>query len=54
MKFLSVGEIAERWNVNYRTVYRLVRSGAIPAMRIGDLYRVREDELEKFEKGASK
>jgi excisionase family DNA binding protein len=30
------------------TVYRLIRSGKIPAVRIGRAFRVREDDVEKY------
>jgi excisionase family DNA binding protein len=34
--------------VSKMTVYRLIRSGKIPAVRIGRAFRVREDDVEKY------
>jgi excisionase family DNA binding protein len=34
--------------VSKMTVYRLIRSGKLPAVRIGKAYRVREDDLESY------
>jgi excisionase family DNA binding protein len=34
--------------VSKMTVYRLIRSGKIPAVQIGKAYRVREDDLERY------
>jgi excisionase family DNA binding protein len=30
------------------TVYRLVNSGELPALRIGKSYRLREDDVDKY------
>jgi excisionase family DNA binding protein len=30
------------------TVYRLIKTGKLPAVRIGKAYRVREDDLESY------
>lgn len=34
--------------VSKMTVYRLIRTGKLPAVQIGKAYRVREDDLEQF------
>jgi excisionase family DNA binding protein len=34
--------------VSKMTVYRLIRSGKLPAVRIGRAFRVREDDVEKY------
>jgi excisionase family DNA binding protein len=34
--------------VSKMTVYRLIKSGKLPAVQIGKAYRVREDELERY------
>ena len=46
--YLTVEEAAERLGVEYKTVYRLVRSGELPAGKIGRLYRIREEDLDAF------
>ncbi|MGH2748221.1 MAG: helix-turn-helix domain-containing protein [Actinomycetota bacterium] len=47
-RFLTVGEIARRLRVSNMTVYRLVRSGRLPAVRIGRGYRIREDDVRRY------
>jgi len=34
--------------VSKMTVYRLIRSGKIPAVRIGRAFRVRDEDVEKY------
>lgn len=40
--FLTVAEVAELMRVSKMTVYRLVHSGELPAVRFGRSYRVPE------------
>ncbi len=48
--FLSIQEAADILNVQYKTVYRLVRDGELPAARIRRIYRIKyEDLLAYFE-----
>lgn len=44
-RFFTLEEAADRLGVEYKTVYRLVRSGEIPAGKVGRIYRIREDDL---------
>ena len=46
--FLSLKEAAEYLNVKYKTVYRLVRDGRLPAVKIGGVYRIRRQDLEAY------
>jgi len=46
--FLTVPETAERMRVSKMTVYRLIRSGKLPAVQIGKTYRVKETDLEEY------
>jgi len=34
--------------VSKMTVYRLIRTGKLPAVQIGKAYRVRDNDLEQF------
>ena len=45
---LTVIEVAEVLRVSNMTVYRLIKSGELPALRVGKNYRIRESELEAF------
>jgi len=47
-KLLSLEEAAETLGVDYRTVYRLVRKGDIPAGRVGRVYRINEKDLHAY------
>lgn len=42
VRFLTVAEVAEMMRVSKMTVYRLVHSGELPAVRFGRSYRVPE------------
>lgn len=46
--FLSIKDAADYLGVDYKTVYRLVRSGELPAGKIGGVYRIRQIDLEQF------
>ncbi len=48
--FLSIQEAADILGVQYKTVYRLVRDGELPAAKIRSVYRIKyEDLLSYFE-----
>ena len=46
--FISIKDAADYLGVDYKTVYRLVRSGELPAGKIGGVYRIRHVDLEQF------
>lgn len=41
-------ELAELMCVNYQLIYKLVRSGEIPAARLGKVYRVSRRDLDAY------
>ncbi|GAA2010217.1 helix-turn-helix domain-containing protein [Microbacterium ulmi] len=45
VRFLTVAEVAEIMRVSKMTVYRLVHSGELPAVRFGRSYRVPESAV---------
>ena len=47
-RFLTALEVAERMRVSKMTVYRLIRSGKIPAVRVGKSFRVRDEDVDKY------
>lgn len=47
-KYLTLEEAADRLGVEYKTVYRLVRQGDIPAGKIGRIYRVLEEDIDGY------
>ena len=50
-KLLSTEEIAEGLGVQVDTVQRWLSSGKLKGTKIGRLWRVREEDLDKFIKG---
>ncbi|MCC3272518.1 helix-turn-helix domain-containing protein [Arthrobacter zhangbolii] len=47
VRFLTVSEVADVMRVSKMTVYRLVHSGDLPAVRFGRSYRVPESAVQK-------
>jgi len=47
-QFVTVAEVAEMLRVSTMTVYRLVQSGALPAVRVGRSYRIRADDVDRY------
>lgn len=47
-RLYTVAEIAEHMRVSNMTVYRLIKSGAMPAVRVGKSYRIRQRDLEAY------
>jgi excisionase family DNA binding protein len=45
VRFLTVAEVAEMMRVSTMTVYRLVHSGELPAVRFGRSYRIPESAV---------
>ena len=48
VKFLTVAEVASVMRVSKMTVYRLVHSGELPAVRVGRSFRVTEDDVNEY------
>jgi excisionase family DNA binding protein len=47
-RLFTVAEVAEAMRVSNMTVYRLIKSGELPALRVGKGYRIFEADLERF------
>jgi excisionase family DNA binding protein len=45
VRFLTVGEVADMMRVSNMTVYRLVHSGELPAVRFGRSFRIPESAV---------
>ena len=45
LRFLTVGEVADMMRVSNMTVYRLVHSGDLPAVRFGRSFRIPESAV---------
>ena len=48
-KYYSCQEVADIYGVKVITVWNWVRKQKLPAIKIGKQYRIREDDLMKFE-----
>lgn len=46
--FLTIAEVAEIMRVSKMTVYRLVHSGELPAVRVGRSFRVHEKAVNDY------
>ena len=45
---LTVREVAATMRVSTMTVYRLIKSGQLPAIRVGKNYRIRESDVDVY------
>jgi len=44
----TVSEVAATMRVSNMTVYRLIKSGQLPAIRVGKNFRIRESDVDKY------
>ena len=47
-ELLTVREVADAIRVSTMTVYRLIRGGALPAIRVGKHFRIRTRDLDHY------
>ncbi|MGH2706204.1 MAG: helix-turn-helix domain-containing protein [Actinomycetota bacterium] len=47
-RLLTVREVAAMMRVSNMTVYRLIKSGQLPALRVGKNYRIRESDIDRY------
>jgi excisionase family DNA binding protein len=47
-RLLTVGEVAALMRVSNMTVYRLIKSGSLAAIRVGKNYRIRESDVNRY------
>ena len=47
-RFLTVAEVARALRVSNMTVYRLIKSGDMAAVKVGHGYRLREEDVRKY------
>jgi excisionase family DNA binding protein len=45
---LTVAEVADTMRVSNMTIYRLIKSGELPALRVGKNYRIRHSDVQRF------
>jgi len=44
----TVAEVADHMRVSNMTIYRLIKGGELPAIRVGKNYRIRGRDLESY------
>lgn len=50
VKYISVGQAAEKLSVSKRTIYRRIKDGGIPAIKLSEkCIRIKESDLEAME-----
>ena len=49
---LTVAEVAQHMRVSNMTVYRLIKSGQLPALRVGKNFRIRARDLSSYLEGS--
>lgn len=47
-RFLTVQEVADLMRVSSMTVYRLIKAGDLPAVRVGRSFRVSEADVDTY------
>ena len=47
-RFVTVAEVAGQLRVSNMTVYRLIQSGQMAAVRVGRSYRIREADVDRY------
>lgn len=47
-RFVTVSEVAQLMRVSKMTVYRMIKHGDFPAVRIGRGYRIREEDVHRY------
>ena len=45
---MTVNEVADLLRVSRMTVYRLIKTGEMPALRVGRSYRLREEDVHTY------
>jgi excisionase family DNA binding protein len=51
VRLLTVNEVADLLRVSRMTVYRLIKTGEMPALRVGRSYRLREQDVHTYLNG---
>jgi len=47
-QYLSIKDVAEWLNVDYKTIYRLIRQQELPAAKVGGVYRIRREDVQTY------
>jgi excisionase family DNA binding protein len=47
-RLLTVAEVADTMRISNMTVYRLIKSGQLGAVRVGKNFRIRESDVDRY------
>lgn len=47
-QYLSIRDVCARLGVDYKTIYRQIQSGELPASKIGTVYRIAVEDVESY------
>ena len=47
-QLLTVAEVSAAMRVSNMTIYRLIKSGQLAAVRVGKNYRIRESDVDRY------
>ncbi len=47
-RLLTVADVAEAMRVSNMTVYRLIKSGSLAAIRVGKNFRIRQEVVDRY------
>jgi excisionase family DNA binding protein len=47
-RFSTVAEVAQALRVSNMTVYRLIKAGQLPAVRVGKSFRLRDEDVDRY------
>jgi excisionase family DNA binding protein len=47
-RFMTVAEVSRQLRVSNMTVYRIIKAGQLPAVRVGRGYRIREEDVRRY------
>jgi excisionase family DNA binding protein len=45
---LTTADLVAYLNITPRTIYRLIRTGELPAIRVGHQWRIRQSDLDEW------
>lgn len=48
IKFYSLQEVADIFGVEYQLIYKLVKAGTIPSMRVGKVFRISSAQMQEY------
>ena len=51
MEYITVTQFAKRFGISRQFVWKMIREGKLRAIRIGKIYKIPVNEVDRIEKG---